>query len=145
VNQYLTLMNRYILIASVLAIAGLIEWRFADDLVMAAVPTHNAAPPIAGPEVEIATDNFAIIRWAIPTPGGTDLHFGIVHYGTDAAKLTQVAKSPNRRNSSHPDMIFRVRITGLNSNTSYYYTVESTGATGASDGVSSAVRAFKTK
>jgi len=54
-----------------------------------------------------------------------------VHYGTDAKNLTQVAQSPNRRNPSHPDMIFRVRIMRLNSNTTYYYKVESTGATGA--------------
>jgi hypothetical protein len=59
--------------------------------------------------------------------------------------LSQVAKSPNRRNPSHPEMIFRVRIAGLNPQTTYYYTVESTGATGASDGVSSPVRTFKTK
>jgi hypothetical protein len=42
-------------------------------------------------------------------------------------------------------MIFRVRITRLNSNTVYYYKVESTGATGASDGVSRAVKTFKTQ
>jgi hypothetical protein len=35
--------------------------------------------------------------------------------------LSQVAKSPNRRNPSHPEMIFRVRIAGLNPQTSYYY------------------------
>ena len=42
-------------------------------------------------------------------------------------------------------MIFRVRIMRLNSNTTYYYKVESTGATGASDGVSSSMKTFKTQ
>jgi phosphodiesterase/alkaline phosphatase D-like protein len=138
-------MKRFILtFAVIVAIAGLIQWRLADDLVIAAVPTHKAAQLTAGPEVEVATDAFAIIRWTITNPGGTDLHYGVVHYGTDAKNLTQVAESPNRRNPSHPDMIFRVRIVGLNSNTTYYYRVESAGATDLSDGVSSPVRTFKT-
>src|ERR1700733_11441705 len=126
-------------------VAGLIPRGFADDAVMAAVPTHQAAQPTAGPELESATDTSAIIRWTTINPGGTVLHYGVVHYGTDAKNLTQVAQSPNRRQPSNPDMIFRVRITGLNSNTTYYYKVESTGATGASDGVSSSVKTFKTQ
>ena len=138
-------MKRFILIFAVIAaIAGLIRWRSADDLVIAAVPAHKAAQLTAGPELELATDAFAIIRWTITNPGGTDLHYGVVHYGTDAKNLTQVAESPNRRNPSHPDMTFRVRIVGLNSNTTYYYRVESAGATDVSDGVSSPVRTFKT-
>jgi phosphodiesterase/alkaline phosphatase D-like protein len=138
-------MKRFILtFAFVVAVAGLMRWHFADDLVIAAVPTHKAAQLTAGPELEVATDAFAIIRWTITNPGGTDLHYGVVHYGTDAKNLTQVAKSPNRRNSSHPDMIFRVRIVGLNANTTYYYKVESAGATDLSDGASSPVRTFKT-
>jgi hypothetical protein len=140
-------MKRFILTFALgVTIAGLIRWPFAGDLVMAAVPTHNDAQQItANPELETATDTFAIIRWTIPNPGGTALHYGIVHYGTDAKNLTQVAKSPNRRDPSHPDMIFRVRIMKLNSNTTYYYTVESAGATDRSDGVSSPVSTFKTK
>jgi hypothetical protein len=112
---------------------------------MAAAPTHGGARLATGPELEIATDTLAIIRWTTTSPGGTDLHYGIVHYGTDAKNLTHIAKSPNRRNPSHPDMIFRVRIVGLNSHTTYYYTVESTGATGASDVVPSPVSTFTTK
>ena len=138
-------MKRFILtFAFVVTVGGLMRWHFADDLVIAAVPTHKAAQFTAGPELEVATDAFAIIRWTITNPGGTDLHYGVVHYGTDAKNLTQVAKSPNRRNPSHPDIIFRVRIMGLNSNTTYYYRVESAGATDVSDGVSSPVRTFKT-
>jgi phosphodiesterase/alkaline phosphatase D-like protein len=138
-------MKRFILtFAVIVAITGLIRWRSADDLVIAAMPTHKAAQLTAGPELETAADGFAIIRWTITNPGGTDLHYGIVRYGTDSKSMDQVAKSPNRRNPSHPDMNFRVRIVGLNSNTTYYYRVESVGATDVSDRVSSSVRTFKT-
>ena len=42
-------------------------------------------------------------------------------------------------------MIFRVRIAGLDPQTTYYYTVESTGASGVNDGVPSPIRSFKTR
>jgi phosphodiesterase/alkaline phosphatase D-like protein len=138
-------MKSFILTFACVIIAGFIPWEFADDAVMAAVPTHKAAQLTAGPDLESATDTSAIIRWTTTNPGGTALHYGVVHYGTDAKDLTQVAQSPNRRNPSNPDMIFRVRITKLNSNTTYYYKVESTGATGATDGVSSSVKTFTTQ
>jgi phosphodiesterase/alkaline phosphatase D-like protein len=138
-------MKSFILTFAFVIIAGLIPWGFADDAVMAAEPTHKAPQLTAGPELESATDTSAIIRWTTIDLGGTALHYGVVHYGTDAKDLTQVAQSPNRRNPSHPDMTFRVRIMSLNSNTTYYYKVESNGATGASDGVSSAVKTFKTQ
>jgi hypothetical protein len=138
-------MKSFILIFAFVIMAGLTPWGFADDAVTAGVPTHQAAQLTAGPELESATEASAIIRWTTINPGGTALHYGVVHYGADAENLTQVAQSPNRRDPSHPDMIFRVRITRLNSNTTYYYTVESTGATGRSDGVSSSVKTFKTQ
>jgi phosphodiesterase/alkaline phosphatase D-like protein len=138
-------MKSFIQTFAFVIVAGLIPWGIADDAVMAAAPTQEAEQLTVDPELESATDTSAIIRWTTITPGGTALHYGVVHYGTDAKNLTQVAQSPNRRNPSHPDMIFRVRITGLNSNTTYYYKVESTGATGVSDGVSSSVKTFKTQ
>jgi len=113
--------------------------------VLATASTHHVAQIKSGPELESTNESMAIIRWTTTNPGGTDLHYGIVHYGTDAKNLSQVAKSPNRRNPTHPDMIFRVRVAGLNPQTTYYYTVESTGATGANDGVSSPLKIFKTK
>ncbi len=138
-------MSRFVLVFVLTAISTcLIPVRFPTDSAIAAVPKHNVAQIIAGPELEIVNNTLAIIRWTTTNPGGTDLHYGIVHYGTDAMNLSQVAKSPNRRNPSHSDMIFRVRIAGLNPRTSYCYTVESTGAAGVNDGVSSPIRTFKT-
>jgi|SRR5271165_1840137 len=139
-------MRRVILaFVSVVAFACLTLLHFPAGRVIAAVPAQKVTQITAGPELESTTDSMAIIRWTTTNPGGTDLHYGIVHYGTEATNLSQVAKSPNRRNASHPDMIFRVRILGLNPQTSYYYTVESVGTTGMNDGVSSPVRSFKTK
>jgi phosphodiesterase/alkaline phosphatase D-like protein len=139
-------MRRLILaIALVVAFARLSQLHLPAARVIAAAPTHNVAQITAGPKLESTNESMAIIRWTTKNPGGTDLHYGIVHYGADATNLSQVAKSPNRRNRSHPEMIFRVRIAGLNPQTTYYYTVESTGVTGACDGVSSPVSTFKTK
>lgn len=137
-------MKRFLLLIAIVApVAGSVWMPCPNDLALAATPTHAAVLTV-GPELESATNNLAIIRWTIKNPAGTDLHFGIVHYGTDMMNLNKIAKSPNRRNHSHPDMIFRVRIDGLDAHTTYYYRVESVGATGASDGVSNSVRSFKT-
>src|SRR5260370_14864926 len=94
-----------------------------------------------GPELELANvhDNSAFIRWTTNNPGGTDEHDGIVHYGTNPKELSQTAKSPNRLNRGHPNMIFRVRVPDLKPKTTYYYTVESTKTTGNSDAVTSTV------
>jgi hypothetical protein len=97
-----------------------------------------------GPELEIARANLAIIRWTTNNPGGTDVHFGIVHYGTNPNDLSQTAKNPIHLNRSHPDTTFRVRVDGLSPQTTYYYTVESTEATGTNDGLKSDVKHFST-
>ncbi|HEY1481950.1 MAG TPA: fibronectin type III domain-containing protein [Candidatus Acidoferrum sp.] len=131
--------------ALVIACVCLMPSHFPAVQVLATAPTPHVAQIKSGPELESTNESMAIIRWTTTNPGGTDLHYGIVHYGTDAKNIIQVAKSPNRRNPAHPDMIFRVRVTGLNPQTTYYYTVESTGSTGANDGVSSAIKMFKTK
>jgi Purple acid Phosphatase, N-terminal domain len=144
-KQGVMLMMRFMLgFALLVTITGSLWGRFAEDRVLTAGPADHAEL-IAGPELELATDSSAIVRWTTTNPGDTDRHDGIVHYGTDALSLTQIAKSPNRRNPTKPEMIFRVRILGLSSHTTYYYRVESAGATGASDRVSSAVRTFKTE
>src|ERR1700730_14302429 len=107
-------------------------------------PTAAQAPPPAkqakrvhmtqGPALESATDNSAIIRWTSNNPGGTDEHFGVVHYGTNPNHLSEMAKSHIRLNQNHSDTIFRVRVDGLRPQTTYYYTVDSMQATGKSDG-----------
>jgi hypothetical protein len=99
-----------------------------------------------GPELELAdaSDNSAIIRWTSNNPGGTDEHFGVVHYGTNPKELNRTAKSHIRLNQNHPTTVFRVRVEGLQPKSIYYYTVDSTQASGKSDGVKSPVRKFAT-
>ena len=98
-----------------------------------------------GPELESAKDDSAIIRWTSNNPGGTDEHFGVVHYGTDPKNLSETAKSPIRLNRGHSDTVFRVSLDGLKSKTTYYYTVDSANADDTSDGVTSKVKTFMTK
>jgi hypothetical protein len=97
-----------------------------------------------GPELESAGDNSAIIRWRSDNPGGTDEHYGVVHYGTNPRELTQTAKSHIRLNRTHSYTIFRVRVDGLAPRTTYYYTVDSMEANGKGDGVKSVVKRFTT-
>ena len=97
------------------------------------------------PALELATDHLTIIRWTTNNPGGTDVHFGVVHYGTDPKDLSQTAKSPIRVNRGHPETIFRVRMPGLKPRTTYYYKVTSTESNGKSDGVESPINQFTTR
>ena len=97
-----------------------------------------------GPELELATNHLTIIRWTVNNPGGSDVHYGIVRYGTDPEDLSQTAKNPIRLNQGHQYTTFRVRIEGLKPQTTYYYTVTSEESNGKSDGVKSAVNKFIT-
>jgi len=95
-----------------------------------------------GPAIESIKDNLAIIRWTSNNPGGSDEHFGVVHYGTDPEHLSEMAKSHVRLNQNHSDTVFRVRVDGLKPQTTYYYTVDSMQGNGRSDGVMSSVNHF---
>jgi hypothetical protein len=99
---------------------------------------------IQGPTLELAHDDLAIVRWTTTNPGGDDEHFAIAHYGTDPSNLNQTAKSHIRLNRAHPETMFRVRISGLKPQTTYYYWVTSMGGNGTNDGVKSAVNKFTT-
>jgi hypothetical protein len=90
----------------------------------------------------LATEYLTIIRWKISNPGGSPVHYGIVHYGTDPGRLTQTAESPLRLNPEHATTLFRVRINNLKERTSYYFKVDSMGADGLSDGVFSPIKQF---
>src|SRR5271155_458114 len=68
---------------------------------------------IHGPEIELAKPHLTIINWTTNNPGGSPVHYGIVHYGTDPYSLSQLAKSPLRLDPSHESTLFRVRLVGL--------------------------------
>jgi Purple acid Phosphatase, N-terminal domain len=99
---------------------------------------------VKAPELELAHDDLAIVRWTTTNPGGDDEHFGVVHYGTNPSDLSQTAKSHIRLNRVHPETIFRVRMPGLKPQTTYYYWVTSAGSDGTSDSVNSTVNHFTT-
>jgi Purple acid Phosphatase, N-terminal domain len=99
---------------------------------------------ISGPEMERTDPDFAIIRWTSNNPGGSPVHYGVVHYGTNPKRLDQTAKSPIRLNPYHAQTVFRVRMEALQPNTTYYYMVDSMESNGTSDGVKSPVRKFST-
>ena len=110
-------------------------------------PPATKAPRVQiarGPELESADGNSAIIRWTSNNPGGSDEHYGVVHYGTSPQELSQTAKSHIRVNQKHADTMFRVSLEGLAPRTTYYYTVDSMQAGGESDGVKSPVAKFTT-
>ena len=139
-------MNRLLLILVVAATTG--SLLFSRPTAAQVLPPAERAKRVQitqGPELESARDDSAIIRWTSNNPGGTDDHFGVVHYGTDPKNLSETAKSPIRLNRGHSDTIFRVRVDGLKSKTTYYYTVDSANADGTSDGVTSKVKTFMTE
>ena len=137
-------MNRLLLILT-FTIMGTSVWP---------LPTAAQIPPPAkratlvkvtnGPELESASDDLAIIRWTSTNPGGSDEHFGVVHYGTDAKNLSETAKSHIRLNPTHSYTVFRVRVDNLKPRTRYYYTVDSMEPNGRGDGVTSPINAFTT-
>jgi hypothetical protein len=123
----------------------------ASSIALQRVPEAKILPPAKeaehvriteGPTIESAKRNMTIIKWTSNNPGGTDEHFGVVHYGTDPGHLSQTAKSPVRLNQNHAMTVFRVRVDGLKPQTIYYYSVDSTQGNGKSDRVKSAVNHF---
>jgi hypothetical protein len=124
-----------------------------DSLLISSPASAQVIPPAKraahveinqGPEVESAKANEVIIRWTSNNPGGSDEHFGVIHYGKNPTELTQTAKSHIRLNQGHAQTVFRVRVDGLESHTTYYYKVDSMQAGGTSDGVTSLVNKFTT-
>jgi Purple acid Phosphatase, N-terminal domain len=139
-------MNKLLLkLVMIMLVAGLFSCVPASAQV---APTTKKAANVKitqGPEIEQANSYLTIIRWATNNPGGSPEHYAVVHYGTNPKDLSQTAKSPIRLNPGHSDTVFRVRIQGLQSGTTYYYKVDSMEANGKGDGVTSEVKSFKTK
>jgi hypothetical protein len=138
-------MNRLLLKLAVIAAAG--SLLCSSPIVAQNPPPQKRAERVEitkTPELEIAHDDLAIIRWTTTNPGGDDAHFAVAHYGTDPNDLSQMAKSPIRLNRGHAETIFRVRIQPLKPETTYYYKVTSMGANGEGDEVESSVNRFTT-
>ena len=132
-------MNKALLTLSILVLSG--------SLLAQESPTTPKAARvqiIQGPEIALASW-FTVIRWTTNNPGGSPVHYGVVHYGTDPKDLSQTAKNPIRLNPYHSSTVFRVHLYNLKPCTTYYYTVDSMESTGKSDGVTSPVQNFTTQ
>ena len=133
-------MNKVLLTLSIMALSG--------SLLAQESPTTPKAARvqiIQGPEIAVAKDWFTAIRWTTNNPGGSPVHYGIVHYGTDPKDLSQTAQNPIRLNPYHSSTVFRVNLYDLPPRTTYYYTVESQDSKGESDGVTSPTKTFTTR
>ena len=132
-------MNKVLLTLSIMVLSG--------SLLAQESPTTPKAARvqiIQGPEIALASW-FTVIRWTTNNPGGSPVHYGIVHYGTGPKDLSQTAKNPIRLNPSHSSTVFRVNVYDLPPKTTFYYKVDSTDANGKSDGVTSPVQNFTTQ
>src|SRR6266566_4060584 len=139
-------MNRLLLkLAMSMVVASLFYSTPAGAQVAPSTKKAESVKITKGPEIERADPYLTIVRWTTNNPGGSPEHYGVVHYGTSPKDLNQTAKSPIRLNPGHPDTVFRVRIDGLKSKTTYYYKVDSMEASGKADGVTSKVKTFKTQ
>jgi hypothetical protein len=92
----------------------------------------------------MAKEFLTIIRWTTNNPGGSPVHYGIVHYGTDPKNLSKTAENPIRLNPDHASTLFRVRMDDLKPGTKYYYTVAAREANGTEDKMKSTVKQFTT-
>ena len=133
-------MNRVLLI---LAIPVLSSCLLAQE--SPTTPRVARVRIIQGPKVELAKEHLTIIRWTTNNPGGSPVHYGVVHYGTDPNTLTETARSPIRLNPDHALTVFRVRLYNLKARTTYYFKVDSMQASGGGDGVTSPLRHFRTR
>jgi len=132
-------MNKVLLTLSIMVLSG--------SLLAQESPTTPKAARvqiIQGPEIALASW-FTVIRWTTNNPGGSPVHYGVVHYGTDPKDLRETAKNLIRLNPYHSSTVFRVHLYNLKPRTTYYYTVDSMESTGRSDGVASPVQNFTTE
>ena len=125
----------------------------AAVLVVSTPVTAQILPPakhaarvriIEAPRLELATDHLAIVRWITDNPGGSDVHYGVIRYGTNSTQLVRTARSPIRLNRGHRRTMFRVRLDDLEPATNYYYRVACEEGGGESDGVRSTTYRFTT-
>jgi hypothetical protein len=138
-------MNRLLpRLAITIAVASLLSSNPGTAQVLPPLKRAARVVIVKAPEVELSTEHLTIIRWTTNNPGGSDVHYGVVYYGTDPKDLSQTAKNPLRLNHYHRTTVFRVDLMGLKPETTYYYRVNSEESNGNSDRVKSPIKKFTT-
>src|SRR5260370_38333742 len=100
-------MNELLLKLAITAAAGsLLSSNPMIGQVSPTTPKTARVRIIQGPELELANQHLTIIRWTTNNPGGSPVHNGIVHYGTDPKNLSQTPKPPIRLNPDHSSTLF---------------------------------------
>ena len=132
-------MNKALLTLSIIVFSGSL---FAQE--SPTTPKAASVKIIQGPEIALSTW-FTAIRWTTNNPGGSPVHYGVVHYGTDPKDLKETAQNPIRLNPYHSETVFRVHLYNLKPKTTYYYRVDSVESNGKSDGVASPIQNFTTQ
>jgi hypothetical protein len=138
-------MGRLLLKLAIAATVGIPL--FSNPCIAQILPPQKKAEHVEitkAPELESANSWMAIVRWTTTNPRGVDEHYGVVRYGTDPKDLSQTARGHIRLNRAHPETMFRVRLQGLQPQTTYYYKVTSVDAAGENDGAESSVSKFTT-
>jgi hypothetical protein len=133
-------MNKALLVLSIMILSGSL---LAQESPI--TPRAERVEISEGPEVPLVGGYLTVIRWTVNNPGGSPVHYGVVHYGMDPKDLSQTAKNPIRLNPNHSFTVFRVNLYDLPPKTTYYYTVESMDSSGKSDEVTSEVKTFTTQ
>ena len=140
----MTMKGLVLRLAITATLGSVLSWNPAAGQIPPPAKKAGRVEIAKGPEVELSKPHLTIIRWTTNNPGGSDVHYGVVHYGTDPKELSQMAKNPITLNQSHQESTFRVHMRGLEPRTTYYYAVTSMESNGKSDGVKSRVRQFTT-
>src|SRR5437899_4046596 len=106
-------MNRLLINLAITAAAasGLSTYSMAQ--ISPTTPKAARVRIMQGPELESSSEYLTIVRWTSNNPGGSPVHYGVVHYGTNPKNLDQTARNPIRLNPDRSSTIFRVRIEGL--------------------------------
>jgi hypothetical protein len=127
-------MNRVLLTLAVIGGGSLLSPSGASAQLLPPAAKTTHVQITQGPELELANGYLTIIRWTTNNPGGSDEHFGVGAIRYRHGKISHQAEP----GSFLHGLLFRVRLNGLKTKTTYYYRVTSIG----SDGEEGAVNRF---
>jgi hypothetical protein len=93
-------MNRALAILAISVLSGSLSAQESPT-----TPKAAQVRIIQGPKIVLAKEHLTIINWTTSNPGGSPVHYGIVHYYTDPNRLIETAKSPIRLNPDHSSTV----------------------------------------